>query len=266
MVCVYAFNIYIVYMHTCIWLSHSFFCVRLLALPSSRPLSLPFILTYSGMVDVCVCLYLRYDGNGSLKMAYVSRSLFLPFALVLSHTHTASFSLIYSLSPSLSFASVQCRLHISLYIPRVRTVCYPLTLSHMQFVWSDTNVSVTKYTHTQTNNQMKSCCWFFCIFKCADFAEKKRMKKRTLHTKAYDFFLLGQWYIFIFNIASHPNINESVLVCVYVYMCNTFSILYSLRPRILFSIRFDFIFYIFLLLLLLLLPNNTQIRTQLHIK
>lgn len=183
----------------------------------------------------------------SLKMAYVSRSLFMPFALSLS-----CLPLTLSLILSHSLAWIQCRLHISLYIPRV--LCYPLTLSHMQFVWSVTSVSVTKYTHTQTNNEMKSCCWFFsnvvvadfCIFKCADLP--KRMKKRTLHTKAYDFFF-GQWYIFISNIASHPNINEPVCMCVracvYACVCVPHSLYYSLRPRTLFSIEFGFISYIF---------------------
>ena len=150
--CAYAFNIC-----TCThWHSHSFFCALSLfcSLSYSLVLPLPFVLITFGncwCLRALICDMVAMANICSLKMAYVSHSLFLSFALSLSHC------LFHFLS--LPLAWIQCRLHISLYIPRV--LCYPLTLSHMQFVWSDTSVSVTKYTQLHTNNEMKSCCWCF---------------------------------------------------------------------------------------------------------
>lgn len=132
---------------------------RTLSFARSLSLPLPFVLTFGNCWCLCVliCDMVALANICSLKMAYVSRSLFMPFALSLS-----CLPLSLSLILSHSLAWIQCRLHISLYIPRV--LCYPLTLSHMQFVWSDTSVSVTKYTHThkQTTKWRVAADFFKC--------------------------------------------------------------------------------------------------------
>lgn len=175
---------------------------------------------------------------------------------------------------------IQCRLHISLYIPRVClcVLCYPLTLLHMQFLWSDTSISVTKYTHAHAQTTkwravvvVVAVAADFCIFKCADLP-KKRMKKRILHTKAYNFFFVQAIVYFYFQhcFTSKHNINESVWTCMSILMCVRVCLhsnhirctTHFVRVNFFFCIQFGFILYNFFLLL----PNNTQIRTQLHIK
>lgn len=179
------------------------------------PVCLPF---HSGVRELLMfaCAYLRYGGNGkhimcSLKMAYVSHSLFLSFVLSLS----CFASVIHSPPVPLSHHRlpwIQCRLHISLYIPRVClcVLCYPLTLLHMQFLWSHSSISVTKYTHahartTKWRAVVVVVAADFCIFKCADLPKKKNEKENITH-KSVQLFFCRQLCIFISNIASHPNI------------------------------------------------------------
>lgn len=237
-------SIYISYVCTHMYLAFAFILSRSLAGSGSGSHSrAPFVSafhsdTFGNLLLMCLRV-LICDMMAMGKYMYMQPknglciSFTLPVIRCVAPLHTHTQSPLCSLFLSLSCASVQCRLHISLYIPRVCVsvlcVLSTHTLSYAICVIGYEHFGDQIHTHTNTNSQIKSCCWFFhmllllpiSVYLNAPILPKKKNEKENItHKSIRRLFFLGQWYIFISNIASHPNINEFVFVfaCVRAYV------------------------------------------------
>lgn len=237
----HAFDTYVHTQTHVVWLSHSYFRVRWLPGARSRA---PFVAAFhsdtfgssSSSLPLLLCLrVLICDMMAMGKYVYMQpkNGLCISFTLpvsrivALSHTHTHTRTHIRcSLFLSLSCASVQCRLHISLYIPRV-CVLSTHTLSYAICVIGYERSGDQKHTHAHTQTAKRRvvadfftcCCWRFLYIQMHRFCQKKNEKENITHKSIRRLFF-GQWCIFIFQhcfASKHKWVRVRAGVCVRMY-------------------------------------------------